>query len=101
MIDSVNPSGQGLADSFSVAGASGAGEAKPSLVLDADAYLPMLADYDLTEEQARDLLTTLWRIMRACVELGIKRDVCGELGLDAVPVLSNDITPLDSEDQTR
>ena len=73
MIDGVIPSGQGLAASFGVAGAGNEADAAPSLNLDADAYLPMLAGYDLTDEQAREMLTALWSIMRGFVELGIRR----------------------------
>ena len=99
MIDGVMPSGQGLAASFGVAGAGGEADAAPSLNLDTHAYLPMLADYELTDEQAREMLTALWSIMRGFVELGISVDVCGELGFDAVPVLSNDPASLDSNNQ--
>ena len=100
MIDGVIPSGQGLAASFGVAGAGGAADAASGLYLDADAYLPMLADYDLTDEQAREMLTALWSIMRGFVELGLNVDVCGQFGLGADPVLSNEPASIDSKDHS-
>jgi hypothetical protein len=99
MMDDVIPSGQGLAEPFEAAGRALLGDAafgSSGLAFDADEYLPMLAEYDLTDEQAREMLTVVWNIMRVCVELGINRDVCGELGLNALPVLSNDAASLDS-----
>lgn len=41
---------------------------------DAEEYLPDLAGLDLTEDQARELLGTLWGIMKAFVELGFGLD---------------------------
>lgn len=100
MIDGVNPSGQGLAGPFGAADASGvAAELPPSLTLDADAYLPMLAEFDLTEAQARELLAVLWNTMRGFVELGLSIDVCGELGLTVLPVLSSETGGVDSNDR--
>ena len=111
MIEDVTPIGQGsLAGRFDAAHGAGAdinsaaatngddGESLSGLDLDADRYLPMLADYDLNEGQAREMLTALWSIMRGFVEMGIRRDVCGELGFAAVPVLSNDPVSIDSKD---
>ncbi|MBL27118.1 MAG: hypothetical protein CMM50_06150 [Rhodospirillaceae bacterium] len=41
---------------------------------DADEYRPYLAGLDLTDEQANELLATLWDIMKAFVELGFGLD---------------------------
>lgn len=62
----------------------GAPSATPEL--DAGQYLPLLSEFELTDDEARELIAALWSIMRACVELGIRVDVCGELGMDVVPV---------------
>lgn len=37
---------------------------------DAEAYLPYLAEFDLTDEQAAELLTALWEMMKAFVDIG-------------------------------
>jgi len=50
-----------------------------SLDLDASKYNAELEDFDMTEDQKRELLETLWSIMRSFVELGFSVDVCGEL----------------------
>ena len=42
--------------------------------LDVDAYRPYIEDFDLTEEQAAELLRTLWEIMKAFVDLGFGVD---------------------------
>ena len=47
-----------------------ASEGPPMLRLDLDRYLPMLEEHDLTTEQKNQLLSTLWEIMRAMVEIG-------------------------------
>ncbi len=36
----------------------------------AEEYLPEMTGFDLSEEQARELLATLWEIMKAFVDLG-------------------------------
>ncbi len=41
-----------------------------TLEMDADRYLPQLAEYDLTEAQKLELLQTLWSIMKGFVEMG-------------------------------
>ena len=41
---------------------------------DAEEYLPHLAEFDLSDAQARELLTTLWNIMTAFVDLGFGVD---------------------------
>lgn len=41
---------------------------------DAEEYLPYVAEFDLTEEQASELLATLWEIMKAFVDLGFGVD---------------------------
>lgn len=37
---------------------------------DLEEYLPYVADFDLTDEQAAELLTALWETMRAFVDIG-------------------------------
>lgn len=51
----------------------------PALELDLGKYRAELADLRLTEEQETELLTTLWSIMSAFVELGFSVDVCAQL----------------------
>ena len=48
--------------------------AATSLELDLDKYRPYLAEFDLTDEQAAELLQTLWSIMRSFAELGFGVD---------------------------
>lgn len=54
----------------------------PALALEAERYMPELSDLEISEDQKRELLTTLWSIMQSCVELGFKVDVvelvCGQ-----------------------
>lgn len=50
-----------------------------SLDLDASKYSAELEDFEMTEDQKRELLETLWSIMRSFVELGFSVDVCGAL----------------------
>ena len=47
---------------------------QPAPAFDADEYRPYLDGFDLTEEQANELLATLWDIMKAFVELGFGVD---------------------------
>lgn len=42
------------------------------LVFDAETYLPNLAECDLTDAQARELLAALWSIMVGFVDLGLR-----------------------------
>ena len=46
----------------------------PPLKLDADEYLDKLADYDLSDEQKRELLQSLWHIMSVVVDIGFGLD---------------------------
>lgn len=66
----------------------------------AEEYLPYLAEFDLTEEQANELLATLWEIMKAFVDLGFGvdsiheflpalKDVSGEIEARAVELNRN------------
>ncbi|MEC9243750.1 MAG: hypothetical protein VYB05_03155 [Pseudomonadota bacterium] len=49
------------------------------LALDAAKYRQELAGLDLTADQANELLTILWDIMRRFVELGISTEICGSI----------------------
>ena len=49
------------------------------LPLDPARYRHELADLDLTDEQANELLRTLWDIMRIFVELGIRVDIVDKI----------------------
>ena len=51
----------------------------PDLVLDPEKYQQEMADFDISEEQKRELLETLWSIMRLFVELGYSVDVSGQM----------------------
>lgn len=54
----------------------------PSLSIDWDLYGSMLEDSDLSEEQQRELIESLWSIVMAFVDLGFGihpiQQVCGE-----------------------
>lgn len=65
----------GLDREFSDAGAA----VPPALELDIERYRADLAGFDLTPDQQRELLETLWSIMRSFVELGFTVDVCGQV----------------------
>jgi hypothetical protein len=45
-----------------------------SPVLDVDKYRPFIAEFDLTEEQERELLETLWKLMMSFVDMGFGLD---------------------------
>ncbi len=66
-------------------------------------YLPDMEEFDLSEEQATELLTTLWEIMKAFVDLGFGVDsihrifpelvgVSGELEADQVDSKDDHLT---------
>lgn len=57
---------------------------------DAEEYLPHVAEFDLTEEQASEMLATLWEIMRAFVEMGFGVDSIHEF-LPALKEVSQEI----------
>lgn len=50
------------------------GFTKPVLNLDVEKYLEQIEDFELSEEEATELLTTLWDIMSRFVELGFGID---------------------------
>jgi len=50
------------------------GFTKPVLNLDIEKYLEQIEDFELDEEDATELLTTLWDIMSRFVELGFGID---------------------------
>lgn len=50
-----------------------------ALELDLAKYAPFVADFDLTEEQAQEMLESLWAIMRSFVDLGFRVDICAQL----------------------
>ena len=57
---------------------------------DAEEYLPYVSEFDLTEEQASELLATLWEIMKAFVDLGFGVDSIHEF-LPALKDVSQEI----------
>ena len=56
--------------------------APPHLSIDWDAYLPLLENEDISEEQKRELIEALWSIMVSFVDLGFGihplQQVCGQ-----------------------
>lgn len=48
-------------------------------VLDPADYADDMAGFEMTEEQEREFLETLWAIMRSFAEMGFTVDVCGQL----------------------
>lgn len=57
-----------------------------SLQFDPERYRAEVDLFDLTEAQKRELLMTLWSIMRSFVELGFTVDVCAGLANGFAPV---------------
>ena len=55
------------------------GPERQDCTLDPDEYLPLMAEFDLTEEQQVEFLKALWSIMRMFVELGLDVKSCGQL----------------------
>lgn len=52
------------------------------------AYADEIAEMNISEDQARELLATLWEIMRDFVELGFTADICGQIfGADSALLL--------------
>lgn len=47
-----------------------------SLILDMAAYLSQLEDWDITEDQKREFIATLWYILRSFAELGFEIQPC-------------------------
>lgn len=68
---------------LSTLGPSLEAESRADFDLDASKYLPELADFEMTDTQALELLQTLWSIMRAFVELGIDVNLCEQLLSDS------------------
>ena len=58
---------------------SGGQQSPASPELDMSEYADDMVDFDMTEDQKREFLETLWSIMRAFAEMGIQYDVCGQL----------------------
>jgi len=71
--------------------------APPSL--DIDAYLPMIADIEITEHQKREFLETLWSIMCHFVDMGFGVDslllIFPELTIDACEAKSGRLSSID------
>ncbi len=51
----------------------------PALELDHQKYMADLAEFDMTDAQKRELLETLWTIMRHFVELGFSGNVLEQI----------------------
>ena len=64
----------------------------PALELDHEKYLAELSAFDLTEQQKRELLETLWKIMSAFVDLGLSANICEQVFESA---MENDDPPAD------
>ena len=61
-----------------------AGTVPPDDLFDPAEYRDCLADMELSEAQANELLGLLWSMMRSMVELGFSYDLCGQIfGTDA------------------
>ena len=55
----------------------------PDVAFDWEAFAPHLADADLTEDQKKEFIETLWSIVTAFVDLGFgisAQDICRENG---------------------
>lgn len=61
--------------SITLASGPGEGSGFPAADFDPSRYSADMEEFDLTEEQERELLATLWSIMRSFVELGFEGDV--------------------------
>lgn len=48
-------------------------------LLDPADYASDMAAFDMSDEQEREFLETLWSIMRSFAEMGFTVDVCGQL----------------------
>lgn len=55
------------------------GNASTGAEVEIGKYAGELNDLDITEEQKRELLETLWSIMRSFVEMGFSVDICAAL----------------------
>lgn len=70
--------------------------AERAVSIDPSDYAADLADLGLSDDQARELLETLWSIMSMMVELGFTHDVCGQIFSEAglAPLLGGDAVNL-------
>ena len=68
----------------------------PSLALDIDKYRPYLKDSDLTDQQAEELLRTLWHIMQTMVNIGWGVDTLNIM----LPELFNQQAPQNNDTET-
>jgi hypothetical protein len=60
----------------------------PVLALDLNKYRAEIEDFQITDEQAEELLRTLWSIMSAFVELGFSVNICERI-LENVAALAD------------
>lgn len=65
----------------------------PDLALDPDKYRAQIDAFNISEDQKRELLETLWSIMRLFVELGYSVEVGGTALLAAF----NDVASCDDD----
>ncbi len=65
----------------------------PSLALDINKYRTYLNDSDLTDQQAEELLRTLWQVMQTMVNIGWGVDTLNII----LPELFNPQAPKDSD----
>ncbi len=73
--------------------------APAALELDLAEYAPYVADFDMTEDQKRELLETLWTIMAHFVAMGFdvgKADICGQIFPDFNAASANGRDGVDS-----
>src|SRR5687768_1412362 len=68
-----------------------------ALELDHEKYMAELSAFDLTENQKRELLETLWKIMSDFVDLGLSVNICEQVFENAK---ENDGRPDDGVDST-
>ncbi len=47
--------------------------------LDPSKYASEIAEFNLSDEQQKELLTIIWSIMRSFVEMGFEGDICGRI----------------------
>ncbi|MCR5858261.1 hypothetical protein [Mesorhizobium sp. J428] len=74
----------------------------PALRFDWTDWLPYFEDQDISDEQKRELIETLWRIVVAFVDLGWqlnpKPEMCGEvLDLKAILETADNAEPKEAE----
>lgn len=69
----------------------------PALELDHEKYMAELSGFDLTENQKRELLETLWKIMSAFVDLGLSVNICEQVFESA---MEDDCHPADGVNST-